>query len=116
MSRRRRGNRNVHHHHRHYHDHRTLTVTQRPQSSPVSMLPSTNYNFVNAPSRITTRISNQTFAPTLTVTPMPMQMPMPPAAQRNSDDSFAAFITGVLSAIVVAASLLGNHSGPKSRK
>jgi hypothetical protein len=112
MSRRRRGNRNVHHHHRHYHDHRTLTVTQRPQSSPVSMLPSTNYNFVNAPSRITTRISNQTFAPTPTVTPMPT----PPVVQQKSDDSFAAFITGVLSALVVAASLLGNHAGSPRRK
>lgn len=105
MSRRRRGKRNLHlHQHTHHHQSHAQSLTiKQTHLSPRQTL-------VNAPVRFHSMTRNQTFAPTVT------PMPMPPIVQQKSDDSFAAFITGVLSAIVVAASLLGNHAGSPRRK
>jgi hypothetical protein len=114
MSRHRRDKCSIHFHqhcHQHHHQSHTQSVSikQSHPPPPVRLVP-TMQTLVNAPVRINAMTRHQTFAPSLT------SMPAPPAVQQHAEDSLAAFVTGVLSAFVVAASLLSSHGGPKSRR
>lgn len=67
---------------------------------------------VNSQNRIYAPTSNRIFAPTVTgYLPPPV-----PVVRQNPDEGLAGFIAGVLSALVVGASLLAKGRGSEKRR
>jgi hypothetical protein len=112
ISRRGRGRGKHVHFHQHNHQHysqalrKSLTIRHH-QPPPVPLVP-TMQTLVNAPVRIDAPTENHYNSPSSAAPPQPV-------IQQSPQEGWAGFITGLLSAFVLGASLLSNHN-PKSRR
>ena len=105
------------HHHQHLHQHRHQRVTiyqavpTQPSQSPNPALPpspTVNTTLINAP----TKTSIRSYSPTVHASQTFSQQ----AAPQQQDDSFGAFICGVLGALAVGLAVLGSSSSSGCRK
>ena len=103
------------HHHQHIHRHQSVTIYQAPPVQPTQppnpALPSsqtTHTTLINAP----TKTSVRSYSPTVHASQTFSQQ----AAPQQQDDSFGAFLCGVLGAIAVGLTVLGSSGSSGGRK
>ena len=96
------------HHHQHIHRHQSVTIYQAPPVQPSRPLnpapplsPTVSTTLINAP----TKASIRSYAPTVNASQTFSQ-----SVQPAQDDSFGAFICGVLGTLAVGLAVLGSNS------
>ena len=104
-----------HHQHLHQHRHQRVTIYQAPPVQPtqppnpaLSPSPTVNTTLINAPMKSSVR----SYAPVVNASQTFSQQTAP----QQQDDSFGAFICGVLGALACAASVLGNSGSSSHRR